>query len=119
MKKILKPAEAEHAVYYSDFTGKPFDERLCCPHVEVKFNFNYGSKYDCTEFNLHLHDEDVDKILDVIAKNLNEDVRKVIKGRLQATDESYQDAIDAGDWQSCDIYGGGTTFYKKILDIKV
>jgi hypothetical protein len=44
MKKITKPAEKEEFVYYSDFSGKHMGD-ICSP-VEVKIDFNYGSKRD-------------------------------------------------------------------------
>jgi hypothetical protein len=64
MKKIIIPEQKEEAVYFSDFTGKPF-EQFGAP-VELKFEFNYGSKYDNYSFTLHLDDKDIQPILDLI-----------------------------------------------------
>ena len=52
MKKIIKPAEREEAVYYSDFTGKVLNE--CGPDITLKLDFHYGSKRDGANLELHL-----------------------------------------------------------------
>ncbi len=56
MKKVIAPASRETAVYYSDFSGKCFDQ--FGPNAEMTLKFNYGSKYDSANIKLHLSDDD-------------------------------------------------------------
>jgi hypothetical protein len=66
MKKILKPQEQEEVVYYSDFSGKLLQASdTFGPPIEIKIFFNYGSKYDTENLELHLDDEDY-----ILIKNL-------------------------------------------------
>lgn len=59
MKKILKPQEQEEAMYYSDFSGKLLpDSETFGPPIEIKISFNYGSKLDTENLELHLDDND-------------------------------------------------------------
>jgi hypothetical protein len=44
MKKILQPKQQEKAEYFSDFSDKSFE--AFHPDVQIKFEFNYGSKFD-------------------------------------------------------------------------
>jgi hypothetical protein len=76
MKVIKTPKQLEEAEYVCDFTGKSFNN-FSAP-VEVTFDFNYGSRYDSTRFTLHLDDESVEKILQVIKENLREESKQNI-----------------------------------------
>jgi hypothetical protein len=101
MKKILKPKQQEEANYFSDFTGQPFDEYYG-PAVELKVNFNYGSKYDCSEFTLHLSDKDIEPILDLIQSKLNSDFKKGLHDFYLGDEEQLQNAIEARDHMECE-----------------
>jgi hypothetical protein len=71
MKKILKPAEPEEVMYYSDFTGKPIGTDEYGPQVTLKLEYNYGSKYDTQDIEYHLSDDDVDKLLTWLKSQLH------------------------------------------------
>jgi hypothetical protein len=72
MKKILKPKEAEDAIYYSDFSGKLLRET---PPVEINIDFNYGSKYDGCKLEIHLTDEEFDDLLNFLKEKLSTDFK--------------------------------------------
>jgi hypothetical protein len=76
MKIIKKPRQFEEAEYVCDFTGEVFNN-FAAP-VEIKFEFNYGSKYDSTSFTLHLDDEGAEKILQIIKENIKEESKQYI-----------------------------------------
>ena len=116
MKKIIKPAEKEDAVYYSDFSGKCFGE-FEIP-VEVKIEFNYASKYDGSMIGLHLSDDEVKLILDVIKKHSSEDYKGFLKHKLEKYDKEYDDSISFRDWSDCDRLGNSIDLIKELLDIK-
>jgi hypothetical protein len=75
MKKIIKPAEQEECIYFSDFSGKPLGD--LDPPVELKISFNYGSKNDGNEILLDLDDSDVELIIDFLKKNISTDCEKL------------------------------------------
>ena len=63
MKKVLKPASEEEAVYYSDFSGK-----LLAPDrpVDIVINFNYGSKRDGDKIEWHITDAEFDSLIKLL-----------------------------------------------------
>jgi hypothetical protein len=63
MKKILKHHQFEEATYTSDFQGEAMPHT---PHIEVKFDFGYGSKYDGDSLSLHLTDSEILPLLKTI-----------------------------------------------------
>jgi hypothetical protein len=71
MKVIVKPSEVEIAEYHSDFSNESFLE--FDPHVVIKFDFNYGSKYDGENLEFHLTDEEAGHVLDFIKMNLSQE----------------------------------------------
>ena len=77
MKKVIKPAEKEEAVYYSDFKGHQFDQ--CGPHIQIKIDFNYGSVYDEAQLTFDLTDEEFKPILEVLKKNSSQDYKNFIQ----------------------------------------
>jgi hypothetical protein len=115
MKKILKPKQIEEAIYFSDFTGQPFDTNFRHPPVEVKMNFNYGSKYDGSEINLHLSDKDMEPILDLIQSKLNPDFRKSLEEDIKENTLEYNNAIDSKDPIMCDYYISCYNLFKRLL----
>ena len=77
MKKVLEPAKAETATYYSDFTGKLFE--YVTPEVEITFQFNYGSDRDGLGYTLHLTDKEYKVLEAFLSKTLLPEVKKEIK----------------------------------------
>jgi hypothetical protein len=71
MKIIVKPREEEEIEYRSDFSDKSF--LGFDPHVVIKFDFNYGSKYDGENLEFHLTDEEAGHVLDFIKMNLSQE----------------------------------------------
>lgn len=116
MKKVTKPAQREEATYYSDFSGKCFGE--CPPPVELKIEFTYGSKHDGSVLELHLTDEEVKPILNLLKKNITEDYKSFMMQKINAYDEDYQTSCDSRDWSSCDSIGNSIDLLKELLDIE-
>lgn len=71
MKIIIKPSKPEDVEYRSDFSNKSF--LRFGPHVVIKFDFNYGSKYDGKDIEFHLTDEEATHVLDFIKMNLSQE----------------------------------------------
>lgn len=71
MKIVIKPSELEEIEYRSDFSDKSF--LGFDPHVVIKFDFNYGSKYDGENLEFHLTDEEAGHVLDFIKMNLSQE----------------------------------------------
>lgn len=114
MKKIIRPKQEEHAEYISDFSDKCFDQFQ--PDVEVKFEFNYGSKFDGSQIEFHLTDEEAKHVLDFIKRNLSQNKIKDLKNQLESNKVCYNDNIDARDWESCDYFGNCVDLFKYIID---
>ena len=114
MKKIIEPAKREKAVYHSDFSDYQFDE--CGPNVEVKFSFNYGSKYDRSEITLHLTDDEVECIFDVIKSKITNDYKRQMHELLCNYDKQYNEAADFREWDHCDIIGNNIDLIKHIIN---
>jgi len=113
MKKILKPKQHEEAIYFSDFTGQPFDQ-FSVP-VTLKLDFSYGSEYDQSEITLHLSDRDIAPILDLISSKLNPDFKKHLENELNDNDEKYWDAVEARDYMECEVRSSCNDLIKKLL----
>jgi hypothetical protein len=116
MKKVLKPAEKEEAVYFSDFTGKSFGEWVA--PVDLKIDFNYGSNRDGASLTLHLDEEDIKPIIDLIKQKLSEDVKVELRKKLEIYDKDHEDSIQWRDWQACDNLSNNIWFLRELLDIK-
>jgi len=102
MKKITKPSQQEESIYYSDFSGRLLDQ--FGPPVQLKINFNYGSKYDNSALELDLTDEEVLPLLKLIASKLSEEKRKELLVAAEKIEPLIESAIEARDWESSDIY---------------
>lgn len=113
MKKIIKPSEKEEAVYYSDFKGTCFNNMI--PDVEIKIEFNYGSKYDGSELRLHLTDDEFDVILKTIKENISNEFKKTIKDFIKQSEKNYDDLMQSRDWLNCDYSLNSIELFKKIL----
>lgn len=80
MKKILTPKQEEESVYYTDFKGECFGENE--PPITLKVSFNYGSKNDGEEIEIHLTDEEFEPVLKLIEDKMCEESKKIIKNIL-------------------------------------
>lgn len=113
MKKIIKPAEREEAVYYSDFSGKCFGE--FDPHVELTLDFGYGSKYDGSKLKFDLDDKDVEDILAILKSKLSNDTKKGLKTMYTTLDEKYDDSVQSRDWTECEFICNEKDLLEKLL----
>jgi hypothetical protein len=116
MKKITKPAEREEAVFYSDFSGKNLG--IYNPPVEVKIEFNYGSERDGASLHLHLDDDDIKPIIELVKKNMSFDIKEQIKKQIKQKEEYFEDSMQFRDWSSCDYTSNSIWFLRELLDIQ-
>jgi hypothetical protein len=116
MKKIVKPEQKEEALYYTDFKG------FVCPEwgppIELKIKFNYGSKFDSDDLDLHLTDDEIKPILDHIKENLSEDFKSSLNKKLKEKEIEFQDLVETRDWTSCEYHANSISFLKYLLNIK-
>ena len=89
MKKVLKPAEPEEVVYYSDFSGKLLDHNMV--PVTVKIECGYGSEYDGSSVELHLTDKGLNNLLVYIKDRLSEETKKEFKRQIDSSCQSSKD----------------------------
>lgn len=80
MKKVLKDAEPEDAVYYSDFSGTLLDEHWV--PATIKIECDYGSEYDGARFEIHLTDQELSHLLVYIKDRLCQETKEEIKKHL-------------------------------------
>jgi hypothetical protein len=80
MKKVLKPAEPEEVVYYSDFSGKLLEHNMV--PVTVKIECGYGSEYDGSSVELHLTDKGLNNLLVYIKDRLSSETKEEFKRQL-------------------------------------
>lgn len=113
MKKVIKPAEQEEAVYYSDFTGKCFG--AFGSDAALSFEFNYGSKYDGEVIKFHLTDKEAEEVLTFIKSKLSKDYKKTLKQKMQKNSIHFNDSIDARDYSSADFYSNSSDLLKFLL----
>lgn len=113
MKKVTQPKQEERAEYFSDFSGQSFEGFN--PDVEIKFEFNYGSKFDGARVEFHLTDQEAENVLDFIRTNLSEDKVNELKNKLEEHEEYYEENMNARDWQSCDHFGNCICLFKYLI----
>jgi hypothetical protein len=113
MKKITQPKQEERAEYFSDFSGKSFEGFN--PDVEIKFEFNYGSKFDGGRVEFHLTDQEAEHVLDFIRMNLSEGKINELKNKLEEHEEYYEENVNARDWQSSDHFYNCIELFKYLL----
>jgi hypothetical protein len=114
MKKILKPAESEEAVYFSDFTGKPIGKEYG-PQVTLEISTSYGSEYDGGGLSLHLSDDDLCALLDFLKTKLNKDTIEQLKKQNTLLEDEFDDAVQCRCWSTCDFINNQQNFNKKLL----
>ena len=113
MKKIIKPAEREEAVYYSDFSGKCFGDFH--PYVELTLDFGYGSNYDGSKLKFDLDDKDVEDILALLKSKLSNDTKKELKTMYTTLDQKYDDSVQSRDWTDCEFICNEKDLLEKLL----
>lgn len=116
MKKVIKPAEKEDVAYYSDFSGKCFGEWNS--PVEIKIEFNNGSVYDDCMIGLHLTDEELKPILDIIKKNISKEYKEFLKHKLKKYNIQYDDSVSFGYLSNRYQITNSINLIKELLDIK-
>ena len=114
MKKVLKPATKEEAVYYSDFSGKCFDQHGA-PAV-LNLEFNYGSKYDTGKITLHLTDKESEEVINFLKQKLNKDCIDTFKKMIYHQEVQYNEAMDFRDWNSCERIACSGDLLKKLTE---
>jgi hypothetical protein len=121
MKKVITPKQDEEAIFYTDFKGKLCGDGgsdFSIPPVDLTIEFNYNSIHDGESLSLHLDDEEVIPILDVIKQNMSEDYKKSLKDRLKKTEKSYEESVQMRDWGSSEYGVNSVILLKYMLDIK-
>jgi hypothetical protein len=113
MKKIIQPKREEKAEYFSDFSDKSFE--AFHPDVQIKFEFNYGSKFDGGRVEFHLTDQEAEHVLDFIRMNLSEGKINELKNKLEEHEEYYEENVNARDWQSSDHFYNCIELFKYLL----
>lgn len=113
MKKVVKPAEREESVYYSDFSGK-----ILCefgPEVVLKLTFGYGSKFDGSELELHLSDDDMMPVLKMLKNNISTEFKHNLTKELKSSEQDHDDNVQSRDWTSCEFSSNKIDFLTKLL----
>jgi hypothetical protein len=116
VKKIIKPAEKEEAIYFTDFKGKSCGE-FGAP-VEVKISFNYGSKHDGDFLVLDLDDEEIEPFLKLIKQHMSEDYKKLLRDKLSALEKSYETSLQCRDWTSCEYESNSLSLLEYMVGSK-
>ena len=87
MKKVLKPAEREEAVYYSDFSGTFLEEHSVPATIKIECDF--GSEYDGARWEIHLTDTELNNLLVFIKDRLCQETKEQIKKELDTNCLTY------------------------------
>ena len=114
MKKVLKPSQKEESVYYSDFSGKCFGD--FGPEITVKFDFNYGSKHDGASFVLHLTDDELEPILELIKLRLTEEAKTNFKQELKRYQARLDECINFRDITGSEYSGNSCLLFRNLLN---
>ena len=91
MKKVLKPAEPEEAIYYSDFSGKIFQDFI---PVTLTIECSYGSKYDESKVEFHLSDKGLEKVLEFLKENLCPETKEKLKREINSSCQTSKDGYN-------------------------
>lgn len=86
MKKVLKPQEPEEAIYYSDFSGKVFQDFI---PVTLKIECDYGSRYDGARAEFHLSDAGLEKVLEFLKQHLCQETKNELERGCQSSKDNY------------------------------
>jgi hypothetical protein len=79
VKKVIKPAEREEAVYYSDFSGALLGEE---PPITLTVSMDYGSIYDGNTLELHLNDDDFANLVKALVPKLTDESKEINQKKL-------------------------------------
>lgn len=95
MKKVLKPAEPEEVVYYSDFSGKLLEHNMV--PVTIKIECGYGSEYDGSFVEFHLTDKGLNNLLvylkDRLCQETKEELKRQIDFNCQSSNAGYNNDL--------------------------
>ena len=116
MKKIIKPAEREEAVYYTDFLGESCGE-MNAP-IELNISFNYGSIYDGDSIKLDLNDKEIKPFLDLIKSKMSQDYKDFLYKKMVKIEYDYEDSMQFRDWNDCDYKINSLHLLRYMLDLK-
>jgi hypothetical protein len=97
MKKVLKPAEPEEVVYYSDFSGKLLEYNMV--PVTVKIECGYGSEYDGSSVELHLTDKGLNNLLIYLKDRLCQETKDELKKQID-----YSPCQSSNDCYNKELY---------------
>jgi hypothetical protein len=97
MKKVLKPAEPEEVVYYSDFSGKLLEHNMV--PVTVKIECGYGSEYDGSSVELHLTDKGLNNLLVYLKDRLCQETKDELKKQID-----YSPCQSSNDCYNKELY---------------
>jgi hypothetical protein len=89
MKKVLKAAEPEEVVYYSDFSGKLLDHNMI--PVTIRIECGYGSEYDGSSVELHLTDKGLNNLLVYIKDRLSPETKEEFKRQIESSCQTSKD----------------------------
>lgn len=90
MKKVLKPQEPEEAIYYSDFSGKVFQDFI---PVTLKIECDYGSQYDGARAEFHLSDSGLEKVLEFLKEHLCQETKNELERDCQSSKDNYNNNL--------------------------
>lgn len=116
MKKIIQPQVKEKCQYYSDLSGEQFEHDI--PEVELKFSFNYGSKFDQSNLEFHLSHSEAMELLETLKYKLSQRTKEDLNIKLEKLEKNYNDSIDVRSWESCDYYSNNIELYRYLLGIQ-
>lgn len=116
MKKILKPAQKEESIYFSDVSGKLYGEFP--PPVELKISFNYGSKYDGAEIKIDMDDDEVQSLIEVLKNTVSDDFKSNLNKNLNKYEKNFEDSMQMRDWDHCDMFSNNILFCREFLGKK-
>lgn len=114
MKNIIKPRQDEEVEIFSDFSGERFMHDI--PEVTIKLDFGYGSKFDDSQIEFHLTDEESKDILELIKNRLCDNTKEKMKKETKKAQKDYNDAMDFRDWNDCDYYASKIELHKYFSD---
>ena len=114
MKRVIKPQQAEEAVYYSDFTGQCFGSHG--PSVTIRMSFDYGSVYDGADVKLHLTDQEAEEVMAFIKSKLSEDAKAEFKKTVYNYQRNCDDAIQARDITQSTYFSNNSIVLKRLVE---
>lgn len=100
MKKTTKPAVAEVAEYFSDFSGAKLQGSG--PEARVHIEFSYGSAHDGSSLVFDLTDQEALQVVDFLGERLCSESKREVRAKLRKVDGGVEDSIQCRDWQDAE-----------------